>query len=129
MDSKGNFEKLGEVFGEKLAEGVVVATTEGIGKGVSAIGKTISKESSIFGKTPFIPKDETGATIKTTKTKAGNPKIDEEGRGVAHTQLREDASGNYAQRTTFDAKGRKRSDTHFTTHGETGKSNPHKHTY
>jgi len=63
------------------------------------------------------------------KTKAGNTRIDAEARGKAHTQLRTDVTGNYPQRTTFDAKGRKRSDTHFTTHGEAGKTNPHKHTY
>jgi len=87
--------------------------------------------ANILAKTDkvFVPADEGGNALKTVKTKAGNTKIDAEGRGVAHTQLREDASGNYAQRTTFDSKGRKRADTHFTTHGEPKKTNPHKHTY
>lgn len=63
------------------------------------------------------------------KTKASNTKIDTEAKGTVHTQLRMDATGNYPQRVTFDAKGRKRVDTHYTTHGEQGKSNPHKHIY
>ncbi|ATP58016.1 sugar-binding protein [Pedobacter ginsengisoli] len=127
--AKGDLTALGKAIGSKAAEGLVVGATEGAGRVLGAVTKVASKEGSVFGKSPFIPKDAEGATIKTVKTKAGNTKIDAEGRGVSHTQLREDASGNYAQRTTFDAKGRKRSDTHFTTHGESGKSSPHKHTY
>ncbi|MDN3588091.1 DUF6443 domain-containing protein [Pedobacter aquatilis] len=127
--AKGDLTALGKAIGSKAAEGLVVGVTEGAGRVLGAVTKVASKEGSVFGKSPFIPKDAEGVTIKTVKTKAGNTKIDAEGRGVSHTQLREDASGNYAQRTTFDAKGRKRSDTHFTTHGESGKSSPHKHTY
>ncbi len=77
----------------------------------------------------YVPRGANGKLLRTTKTKAGNTKIDAEARGSAHTQLRVNASGHYPQRTTFDAKGRKRADTHFTTHGEPRKSNPHKHTY
>jgi RHS repeat-associated protein len=77
----------------------------------------------------YAPKDNNGNLLKVEKTKAGNTKIDAEAKGNVHTQLRTDKSGNYSQRTTFDSKGRKRSDTHFTTHNESGKTNPHKHTY
>lgn len=87
--------------------------------------KATSKSTS---KSVFTPSDDMGK-MKVTKSKAGNIKIDAEARGRTHTQLRVDQTGNYPQRNTFDAKGRRRSDTHFTTHGEPGKSNPHKHTY
>jgi len=81
------------------------------------------------GYEPFLAVDKDGNILKTVKSKAGNTKIDAEARGTIHTQLRQDESGNYAQRITFDSKGRKRSDTHFTTHNEPNKTNPHKHTY
>lgn len=82
------------------------------------------------GNGKYTPKDKkTGETLKTEKSASGKTKIDGEARGTAHTQLRTDKTGNYPQRTTFDSKGRKRADTHFTNHNEAGKSNPHKHTY
>jgi len=78
----------------------------------------------------YVPKDPiTGEPIKVEKSKAGNTKIDKEAKGKPHTQLRLDASGNYPQRVTFDSKGRKRVDTHFTTHNEPDKTNPHRHIY
>jgi PBP1b-binding outer membrane lipoprotein LpoB len=92
--------------------------------------KTSQNDNNTKGsKTIYTPVDENGKVLTTQKTKAGNTKIDPEASGTAHTQLRTDKTGKYPQRTTFDAKGRKRADTHFTTHKEPGKSNPHKHTY
>jgi len=96
--------------------------------GMSPARSSIKAEVNA-SKSVYVPVDEAGQSLKVTKSKAGNIKIDGEARGRAHTQLRMDATGNYPQRNTFDAKGRRRSDTHFTTHGEANKSNPHKHTY
>lgn len=96
--------------------------------GISSARSSFKAETNV-SKGVFVPVDETAKSLKVTKTKAGNIKIDVEARGRAHTQLRMDATGNYSQRNTFDPKGRRRSDTHFTTHGEAKKSNPHKHTY
>jgi hypothetical protein len=110
----------GQLFGGEFAEAAKV------GKLPEA---TKLAEGANDARKVFIPVNESGETLKTIKSAAGNTKIDAEARGVAHTQLREDASGNYAQRTTFDVKGRKRADTHFTTHGGPNKANPNKHTY
>ncbi len=118
----GNGIERGTVIGEVI--GAVVGT-----KGTNVALKGVTKMLPKGSKSVFTPKDANGVTLKTTKTKAGNTKIDAEARGRAHTQLRVDKTGNYPQRTTFDSKGRKRADTHYTTHGEKNKSNPHKHTY
>ncbi len=134
--ANGSAYEKGQVVGGLLeAVGEAFVGAELVKAGTTAI-KT-AKAEAVIAKTAattektqkYIPKDDAGNLLKTTKTKAGNTKIDAEAKGTAHTQLRQDASGNYAQRTTFDAKGRKRSDTHHTTHGEAGKKDPHKHTY
>jgi len=126
----GNWKKDGKAIGDtKNAKATTLLSVTAVGSATNLISKTNNKIDKKTDKEVYKPKDKNGKTIKTEKSNAGNTKIDKEAKGRAHTQLREDKSGNYPQRTTFDSKGRKRADTHFTTHGEKNKSNPHKHTY
>ena len=122
------------VGGAVSAAGVAVAghgamMTTMAAKNMAGQKAKIDNASNGSTKEVYTPKDKNGNILKTEKTEAGNTKIDSEARGKPHTQLRTDKTGNYPQRTTFDSKGRKRADTHYTTHNEPEKSNPHKHTY
>ncbi|MFC0514224.1 hypothetical protein ACFFGT_08440 [Mucilaginibacter angelicae] len=89
-----------------------MAEEEKIAKDVKVIEEAVVGEEKVatkIEKEVYMQVNEKGETLKTTKTKAGNTKIDEEARGTHHTQLRRDESRHYAQRTTFDNKGRKKS--------------------
>jgi RHS repeat-associated protein len=118
------------VLGAALPYAGDIAKGPKIAKGLDKINDAIkATDKAKDAKKVYVPKGVDGKTLKTEKTAAGNTKIDKEAKGKAHTQLREDKTGNYPQRTSFDSKGRKRADTHHTTHNEKGKTNPHKHTY
>lgn len=132
--SKGDYKKAGEAYGAHLATGVTALATDGVVKGVSkAAGKT----------TPTISETATAEKINSKpgsyapneplrRSQNGEPAVDAEASGRAHTQLgtTEGRNGNYTQAREFDECGKPVRDIDFTDHGRPqNHPNPHQHEY